>query len=208
MWFNDFVYPNILQLHRTINALQSIYQKTSRKKYNQLGISLGVSFIYFGAIVKLMHFKNYEINNFQNQQPMRPLLILSLFLVTLFSCKSQQYTSNDLPDNQLVFGRGGGISGEINTYTLLENGQFFYNNSFTKENAEIKSLTKKEATSYFQKMAVLQLSEMNFNHPGNLYYFLEEVNGGERHRVTWGSNDHTISEKCKAFYKELRTLIK
>ena len=139
---------------------------------------------------------------------MRPILLFILFLVVFFSCKSQQYTIDALPDKQLIFGRGGGISGEVNTYTLLENGQVFYNNSLTKENSEIKSLSKKEAISCFQKMDSLKLSEMNFDHPGNLYYFLEEVNGEERYRVTWGSNDYEVSSECKDFYKELRTTIK
>lgn len=139
---------------------------------------------------------------------MKPILLLSLFFVIIYSCKSQQYTIDDLPETQLIFGSGGGISGEVTTYTLLENGQLFYNNSLTKENTEIKSLTKKEATSCFQKMEGLQLSQMNFDHPGNLYYFLEEVNGDEKNRVTWGSTDHDISEECKTFYKELRTTIK
>jgi len=139
---------------------------------------------------------------------MRSILFLSLFLVSFFSCKSQRYTLNDLPDTQLIFGSGGGITGEINTYTLLENGQLFYNNSLSKESKEIESLSKKEAAVCFQKMKGLQLSQMNFNHPGNMYYFLEEVKGDERHSVIWGSNEHNISEECKAFYKELRTTIK
>ncbi len=139
---------------------------------------------------------------------MRPIFLFCLFSILLFSCKSQQYTVDTLPDKQLVFGRGGGISGEVTTYIVLENGQVFYNNSLTKENSEIKSLSKKEATSCFQKMDSLKLSEMSFDHPGNMYYFLEEVNGEERHRVTWGSNDHEVSSECKDFYKELRTAIK
>lgn len=139
---------------------------------------------------------------------MRPIFLFSLFFIMLFSCKSQQFTVDELPDKQLIFGRGGGISGEVNTYTLLENGQVFYNNSLTKENSEIKSIRRKEAVLCFQKMDSLKLSEMNFDHPGNMYYFLEEVNGEERYRVTWGSNDHEVSSECKDFYKELRTTIK
>jgi len=138
---------------------------------------------------------------------MRPILILILFLVAFFSCKSQRHTISDLPDSQLIFGSGGGMSGAVTSYTLLENGQLFYQNSLTKEHKELESLTKKEAASCFQKMQGLQLSQMKFDHPGNLYYFIEEVNGTESHRVTWGSNDHKISEECKIFYKELRTTI-
>ena len=139
---------------------------------------------------------------------MRPILLLSLFTFFLFSCKSQTYTLDNLPENLLIFGSGGGITGEVNTYTLLENGQVFYSNSITKESAEMERLTKREAASCFKKMEDLKLSEMSFDHPGNLYYFLEEVRGDEKYRVTWGSNDHEISEECKTFYKELRTTIK
>jgi len=139
---------------------------------------------------------------------MRPLLIFSFFLIGFSSCKSQLFSIEDLPEKQLIIGRGGGISGEVSTYTLLENGQVFYNNSLTKENAEIKSINKKEATSFFQKMDSLKLSEMNFEHPGDMYYFLEEVNGEERYRVIWGSNDYDAPKGCKDFYTKLRTTIK
>ncbi|MFS4493168.1 hypothetical protein [Maribacter sp. 2308TA10-17] len=139
---------------------------------------------------------------------MRPIFLFSLFSIVLFSCKSQQYTLDTLPEKQLVFGRGGGISGEVTTYVVLENGQVFYNNSLTKEHTEIENIGKKEAMTCFRKMDSLRLSEMNFDHPGNMYYFLEEVNGEERYRVTWGSKDHEVSRECKDFYKELRTTIK
>lgn len=139
---------------------------------------------------------------------MRTILVLSLFFVVLFNCKSQQYSIDNLPDTRLIIGSGGGMSGEVNTYTVLENGQVFYHNSLTKEHTELESIGKKAAIACFQKMDSLKLSELNFDHPGNLYYFIEEVDGERRHRVTWGSNDHTVSSECSDFYKELRTAIK
>ena len=51
-------------------------------------------------------------------------------------------------------------------------------------------------------------SWMRIDHPGNIYYFIEDVKGDESHRITWGSNEHDISEEYKTFYKELRTTIK
>jgi len=139
---------------------------------------------------------------------MRILLMISFFIGSLVSCKSQQYTLEELPETQLIFGSGGGVTGEVSTYTLLENGQVFYTNSFTKEKKEMKSLKKKETSLCYEKMQALQLATMDFDHPGNMYYFLEEVNGDERHRVTWGSADHEISEACKVLYEELKTTIK
>jgi len=139
---------------------------------------------------------------------MKPLLFLSLFTVFLFSCKSQTYTLENLPQNLLVFGNGGGITGEVKTYTLLENGQLFYSSSLTKERMEMKRLAKKEAAAYYERLEALKLSDVNFDHPGNMYYFLETVKGDTIHRITWGSNEHEISEEYKTLYKELRTTIK
>jgi len=136
------------------------------------------------------------------------LMFFGIIVLSLFGCKSQQYTFEDLPENQLVFGSGGGITGASDTYVLLENGQLFHTNSLTKEVRELKSISKKEAQLCFVKLEELSLSEMDFNHPGNLYYFLEEVKNDTKHKVVWGSNDTKVSDDCLNFYKELKTHIK
>jgi len=140
---------------------------------------------------------------------MKSMFLFSCILVlSFFGCKSQQYTFEDLPEKQLVFGSGGGVTGAVDTYVLLENGQFFHTNSLTKKVKELESISKQEAQECFIKLEELSLSEMDFDHPGNMYYFLEDIQADQTHRVTWGSNDHEISEECKTFYKELRATIK
>lgn len=135
-------------------------------------------------------------------------LFSSILVLSFFGCKSQQYTFEDLPEKQLVFGSGGGMTGAVNTYVLLENGQFFHTNSLTKEVKELESVSKKEAKKCFVKLEELSLSELDFDHPGNRYYFLEEVKSDSIHKVVWGSNDNEISEDCVNFYNELKTHIK
>jgi len=140
---------------------------------------------------------------------MKSTLFLATILILSFcGCKSQQYSYNELPEKQLIFGSGGGITGAIDTYVLLENGQIFHKNSLTKEVMELESMSKKEAKSCFVKLKELALSEMDFNHPGNIYFFLETKEGDESHRVTWGSNDHDISEECRTLYKELKSTLR
>jgi len=135
-------------------------------------------------------------------------LFLSVLTLSFFGCKSQQYSLEELTEKRLVFGNGGGMTGASDTYVLLENGQLFHTNSLTKQSSELESISRIKAKEYFTKLKELSLSERDFDHPGNMYYFLEDVNSDEGHRVTWGSNDHEISEECKTFYKELRTTIK
>ena len=107
---------------------------------------------------------------------MKTMLFTSaIFILILYGCKAQQYSIDDLPEKQLIFGNGGGMSGMVKTYTLLENGQLFHKNSLTEEATELESISKKEAKTCFADLEQLSLSEMNFDHPGNMYYFLETV---------------------------------
>lgn len=135
-------------------------------------------------------------------------LFSGILILSFFGCKSQQYTFEDLPENQLVFGSGGGITGASDNYILLENGQLFHTNSLTKEVKELEPIPKKEAKKCFAKLEELSLSEMDFIHPGNRYYFLEEVKSDSIHKVIWGSHDNEISEDCVNFYNELKSHIK
>ncbi len=140
---------------------------------------------------------------------MKTNLIFSTVLILFtIGCKPQQYTTENLPDNQIIFGKGGGITGAVDTYILLENGQLFHSNSLTGENKELENIGKKEAKACFAQMAELTLSELDFDYPGNMYYFLEEVNGDAGHKVTWGSNDHKVSNECQELYDRLRTTLK
>lgn len=130
------------------------------------------------------------------------------FLVLFCTCKSQKYIADQLPDKQLVFGGGGGIAGANNTYILLENGQLFHLDPLAETYTALKGIPKKEAASFFENLEKLALSQTDFDHPGNLYYFVEEVNGTEKHRVTWGSNGHQVDKDISALYKDLKTTIK
>ncbi|MGP1993528.1 hypothetical protein D9V96_016730 [Zobellia laminariae] len=138
----------------------------------------------------------------------RTLLFTGLLFLTLLGCKSQQYTFDELPEKQLVFGYGGGMAGKVDTYILLENGHLFHNNSLTQETIELETLSKKQAEEYFLKLEELSLSTLDFNHPGSRYYFLEEVNEDGKHKIVWGASDHKLSKKYLDFYKEIKNHIK
>ena len=139
---------------------------------------------------------------------MKRTLVFSILLFSaLLGCKSPRYSFDELPDKQLVFGKGGGMAGMVDTYILLQNGQLFHHNSVTELTEELQPLSKKEASAYFMGIDELGLSEIDFYHPGNSYYFLEEVNENQRHRIVWGSKDHKLSKDCLEFYTELKATI-
>lgn len=131
------------------------------------------------------------------------LLLLCLFSISFMSCKPQQFTVENLPDKQLVFGRGGGITGAVDTYILLENGQLFHTNSITKKSEELKKVGKAKTQELFNQLEAIQLGDIDFNHPGNMYYFIEDVSEAGSKKVVWGNKDYQVEPLCKILYTNL-----
>ncbi len=140
---------------------------------------------------------------------MKKTLPIIVFATLLFAqCKVVKYTPNKLPSNQIIFGDGGGFADIETSYVLLENGQIFKQVGTEGRYQELKSINGKAAKVYFEKVASLQLYKMDIEKPGNLYYFLQEVNEAIDSRVTWGAGDYLPPQGIVATYKELHRLAK
>ncbi|MDX1941853.1 MAG: hypothetical protein SFU99_14930 [Saprospiraceae bacterium] len=129
-------------------------------------------------------------------------------LMTAFGCKSQHYTSDNLPTQQLVFGDGGGFTGASTEYILLENGQIFKRYSLDNSMLEMGTVKKRQAKEMIKKVQALRLENMDIKQPGNLYYFLRYKNGDQEHQIIWGGESYQIDEKIATFYKDLTAMIK
>ena len=79
---------------------------------------------------------------------MKPLLFL-LSMWSLQACHSTQYSADQIPELQLVFGAGGGFSGLETTYILLENGQFWMQNGPGAHVTSLPSISKSKARQLF-----------------------------------------------------------
>ncbi|MFT4664092.1 MAG: hypothetical protein ACI8YQ_002522 [Polaribacter sp.] len=135
---------------------------------------------------------------------------LSLLLVVLFysSCKTTKYTPTDFPDAQITFGSGGGFSGLVTDYTLLENGQLFKRSSKDKLFVPIKGVKKDAVAQAFKNFNFLGLDKMEVNDPGNLYYFIEfKTEEGTAKKLTWGNSKSEMEHTLKLFYSQLSSLI-
>ena len=131
------------------------------------------------------------------------ILPLLLAFALLSACHHKHYTPGEFPDEQLRFGSGGGFSGAVTEYILLENGQLFRMDSMKKDTTEIAKLPKKEAKSLLEEAEELNLEKMTIEEPGNMYYFIGMKKKEEMHKVTWGKPDYTIDAKIESFYKKL-----
>jgi hypothetical protein len=116
-----------------------------------------------------------------------------------------KYSADKLPVRQLIFGDGGGFAGIETSYVLLENGQVFKKTGVGGAFEELASVKTNDARAFFEKLAALQLYKLDMDKPGNLYYFLQDVNKQTDSRVVWGAGDYTPPQAIVGLYKELKT---
>ncbi len=135
---------------------------------------------------------------------MRLYIFLILMLgspLVMISCISNKPTDPlHYQGRMIVVGSGGGFAGEERQYRMLDNGQLYVGNpsdsSFVFMHAKSKRRAAKWLTA-FDSMGVIQL---DFNHPGNTYQYLETGDGGKR--VVWGSKSEKPEVTITDFYKQ------
>lgn len=132
-------------------------------------------------------------------------LPLFALLVILAGCKT--YSTDELPATRLYFGSGGGFAGAFTEYMLLENGQLFRRASQQGAFQVLPKVKRSQAKSLFSTWVEQKMSEKDFLHPGNLYYFVRMEKDGQKHRLSWGSSSHPTPAGIKQFYASCQALI-
>ncbi|MCB0544112.1 MAG: hypothetical protein KDC61_09060 [Saprospiraceae bacterium] len=137
------------------------------------------------------------------------LLALSALaaICLFFACKQTQYSTENLPDHQLRWGNGGGYVGRETIYTLLDNGQLFIRQTGGSL-AEQGSVKPKKAKAMYDTMQALDLMNVQFEHPGNIYSFIEVLQDDNVRRISWGEKDHPVDARIADLYRQLNELIK
>ncbi|MFN0036533.1 MAG: hypothetical protein ACKVUS_15820 [Saprospiraceae bacterium] len=141
---------------------------------------------------------------------MKLILICLTVLATAFlwfACKHPKYAAEKLPEKQLRWGNGGGIVGKEKSHILLDNGQIFSRDILGNLSEASKAKSKK-AKALFKTVETLGLAKMEFDHPGNLYSFLEWQEGDMVSRVVWGDKNFPVGKSVEDLFGELNGLLK
>ena len=135
---------------------------------------------------------------------------ISCFAIALFffSCKAQKFTPADYPDKQLRFGSGGGFTGETKAFVLLDNGQLFSHDIKEDSFTRLNKVGRKVCKSLFAEADSLGLVSKAYDHPGNMYYFVEIAAEEGKNRITWGGDGPALEGAYPALYKTLMKLTK
>lgn len=131
---------------------------------------------------------------------MKKLIILCLFL-GYFGCScGPQGILYEYRDTEIVFGSGGGFTGQETEYHLDTRGNLFMIESLTGTKTNLGKVKKADLKKIYKTLAEINLAEADYNQPGNMYYFIREINKGSTHQVIWGSNDQEVPDGIQEFY--------
>jgi hypothetical protein len=132
-----------------------------------------------------------------------------IMVATTIACNtitSHQYTLQNMPKTQLIFGSGGGFTGMTTEYCLLENGQLYETNTFTQEMVEMRPARKSKTDKMFTCVTKMDIEKIQCDMPGNMYYYIVYKTEHIHHRITWGDPTAKIDDGLKKCYHELMKL--
>lgn len=138
---------------------------------------------------------------------MRIKRYLALLISTLpfLQCKTIEYTPSSFEGSSISFGSGGGMTGQVKSTTLLDNGQIFSGQGLGEMTYErIGKLSRNDCQQLFDNYETLKLSEIECDLPGNTYRFLEYKTGSDQHRIVWGNKKDLPDMKVDTFYQILK----
>jgi hypothetical protein len=141
------------------------------------------------------------------KRPLSKILVLGSFslVFVLFSC-NKKMTAEKMPANRIEFGHGGGFTGAVTTYVLLNNGRIYQDLNEGTQYNKLRRINKDEATALFEECE--KLRTLKTDSPGNMYYFVTIKDSTQIPR-RWIFGDPSVAppSELEALYKRLVGLI-
>ena len=132
-----------------------------------------------------------------NTKTMRiPLMLLLLSGIAFKACSQHDY---------LVFGKGGGISGEVTEYVILHNGKVYKGSGSAEINISYRGKIRKSDTRKLYK-EFEDIADTSFSHPGNMFYYIKKVGENTEYKYTWGDTGFEVSDQVRNLYRN--TMVK
>lgn len=115
-------------------------------------------------------------------------------------------TAEKMPTTRIEFGHGGGFTGAVTTYVLLNNGRIYKELMEGANYDKLRRITKDEATALYDECE--KLRTLKTDSPGNMYYFVTMKDSTQVPR-RWIFGDPSVAppSELEALYKRLVGLI-
>lgn len=141
---------------------------------------------------------NQKLSLKENTSKPKPKTEKSSGLQSTGALKDKQ--DKDLSKRILIVGSGGGVTGAVNEYRIEVDGAVYEKKSLGDNASRKKGLQVDQIQKINQQFNELDIDNLKYNNPGNLYYFVGYEVNGKTHQITWGGTNDEVPEKIKAYY--------
>jgi hypothetical protein len=123
------------------------------------------------------------------------LLLISAIMLTA-SCKTKA------PLQSFSLGKGGGFTGKYDEYLVKSNGEV-YNISNGQSPVLFKTFSKDQIKDIFRKFDGLNISSVNFSHPGNMTSYIRCEQNNKTCEIKWGDARMPPPQNVMDFFEAL-----
>ncbi len=133
------------------------------------------------------------------------ILLLTPFLC--WTCKSSQLGPDSYDKRQIRFGSGGGFTGAVTTYALLETGQLFEQSMAQDSFSLLRELPRAQTKALFKEIEASAIDTFQYTSYGNFYHFVEWRDKEGHNRIAWASDDPKIDPTWRTMYASLKAIV-
>jgi hypothetical protein len=131
-----------------------------------------------------------------------------LVIVFLFpTCKtSKQAAKTDYV--VIHFGSGGGVTNDVTTYSLYPDGKIWMSKSFSNDSSLVKEILHEHVKKLYIKVEESGVDTMQYQNPGNLYYFIHIRKHSGKNKIVWGDDNPPPTKEVEELYQDLLKIVK
>jgi hypothetical protein len=132
--------------------------------------------------------------------------IFMVLFLSLYSC-THKITTSDLPKTQIIFGKGGGFTGQTHDFALLQDGRIIELHADSTHQEVVKTISKDQAAKFYASIDSMPSKTWLYNVPGNIYHHITIKKEGAKDRnVVWDGSREVANAPAYIvdFYNRLR----
>jgi hypothetical protein len=108
----------------------------------------------------------------------------------------------------ILVGSGGGITGVATVYKITRQGKVFKGSGIAEYAfTECSKIKSKKAKIFLSRLSVQFAAAEEFDHPGNLYYFISLSENKTEDRKTWGDPAYPPATALQELYREIHDTV-
>jgi len=143
------------------------------------------------------------------------LACILLAVLIIYSCKSQKINNQQIDNSNkeetkntfFIIGSGGGFTGKYNHFKVHNSGKVEKLSDETKIYESYSKIEKYLIANYFKELEALNIGEMDYDHPGNMTFFIQVVYDSKLHTIKWGDIKYQVNNRVELFYEKVMTEI-